>query len=191
MKKKRIRVPLLSEDTLTLKPALHFFDDLRAGVLAYISERYRGAFQIEESETLSGYVTVAHDALCFFVRLLLNDLFGKTLLRISCGQRSKAEIFYLRFAYDKSVEIPEKERYRLLTYAKYAKVGFEYEETETDAIITLTMPSQSSLFQCVYVPAPVNDFFLALSDIELSESEDRGAVNSDGPVWNSELKGKL
>ena len=76
MKKKRIRVPLLSEDTLTLKPALHFFDDLRAGVLTYISERYRGAFQIEESETLSGYVTVAHDALCFFVRLLLNDLFG-------------------------------------------------------------------------------------------------------------------
>jgi hypothetical protein len=190
MKKKRIRAPLLSEDTLSLKPSLHFFDDLRTGILEYISERYRGAFQIEETKVLSGYVTVAHDALCFFIRLLLNDLFGKTLLRISYGQRSKAEIFYLRFAYDKNVEISEKERYRLLWYAKYAKVGFEYEETETDAIITLTMPSQSSLFQCVYVPSPVNGFFLALSDIELSESEDRGAVITGAPSWKSNAKSK-
>ena len=188
MKRRRIRTAVLSEDTLSLAPKLHFFDDLRAGVLTYIEERYRGAFQIEENETLSGYVTVAHDALCYFVRLLLNDLFGKTMLRISCGQRANEHIFYLRFSYDKSVEIPEKERYRLLTYAKYAKTKLEYEETETDAIITLTMAAQSSLFHCVYTPSPINDFFLALSDIELNEDEDQNAVIIGSPLWKTQHK---
>lgn len=183
MKRGRIHTPLLSEDTLRLTSELYLFDEVHAGVLSYISERYRGSFQIEESVTRSGYVCICKDALCFFVRLLLNELFGRTLLRISYGQK-ESDAFYLRFTYDKSAEIPEKNRYKLLTYAKFSKAAFEYAETETDAIITLSMPFQSSLFERVYAPKFANVFFYALSDIELSEKEDRGGVEMQGPMWN-------
>jgi hypothetical protein len=180
---KRRRIPLLSEETLRLSSDLYLFDEVHAGILTYISERYLGSFQIEESNIRSGYVCVSKDALCFFVRLLLNELFGRSLLRISYGQKNH-DAFYLRFAYDKSVQIPEKNRYRLLSYAKFAKVGFEYEETETDAVITLAMPFQSSLFERVYAPKIANVFFYALSDIELDESEDKNSVKMQGPMWN-------
>lgn len=183
MKRGRVRIPLLSEDTLRLKSELYLFDDVHAGVLTYISERYRGAFQMEESEARGGYVCICKDALCFFVRLLLNELFGRTLLRISYGQKSN-DAFYLRFIYDKNAQIPEKNRYRLLSYAKLSKANFEYEETETDAVITLSMPFQSALFERVYAPKYANDFFYALCDIELEESEDRDGVKMQGPMWN-------
>lgn len=189
MKRSRIRTPLLSEDSLSLKAAIYLFDEVRAGVLTYISERYRGSFQMEESHALGGYVCVCKDALCFFVRLLLNNLFGRTLLRISYGQH-RDDAFYLRFTYDKGVPIPEKERYRLLTYAKLSKTSLEYNETETDASITLSMPYQSSLFECVYAPKFANPFFYALSDIELDESEDREAVEMKGPMWGFDAKRK-
>ncbi len=190
MKRSRIRTPLLSEASLSLKSKLYLFDELRAGVLTYISERYRGTFQMEESHALGGYVYVCKDALCFFIRLLLNNIFGRSLLRISYGQHSK-DAFYLRFTYDKSVLIPENERYRLLTYAKLSKTSFEYSENETDATITLSMPFQSSLFECVYAPKLANPFFYALSDIEFDEGEDRGAVKMQGRMWGFDTKSKL
>lgn len=190
MKRSRIRTPLLSEESLSLKSAFYLFDEVRAGVLTYISERYRGSFQMQESCTLSGYVCICKDALCFFVRLLLNDLFGRSLLRIAYGQRN-SEAFYLSFTYEKGVPIPENERYRLLTYAKLAKTNFEYGETETDATITLSMPFRTSLFECVYAPKLANPFFYALSDIELAESEDREAVEMKGPMWGFDKKRKL
>lgn len=180
---KRRRIPLLAEETLSLSTSLYLFDEVQTGILTYISERYRGSFQIEESNIRSGYVCVSKDALCFFVRLLLNEIFGRSLLRISYGQKNNSA-FYLRFAYDKIVEIPKKNRYRLLSYAKFAKVSFEYEETDTEAVITLAMPFQSSLFERVYVPKLANVFFYALSDIELDESEDKNGVKTQGPMWN-------
>lgn len=180
---KRRRIPLLAEETLSLSTSLYLFDEVQTGILTYISERYRGSFQIEESNIRSGYVCVSKDALCFFVRLLLNEIFGRSLLRISYGQKN-SNAFYLRFAYDKNVEISEKNRYRLLSYAKFAKVSFEYEETEAEAVITLAMPFQSSLFERVYAPRLANIFFYALSDIELDESEDKNSVETQGPMWN-------
>ena len=183
MKRKHIRTSLLSEDTLRLESEIYLFDEVRTGVLSYISERYRGSFQMEEGFAKGGYVCVCKDALCFFVRLLLNELFGRTLLRISFGQREN-DAFYLQFSYDKSIEIPETNRYRLLYYAKFSKAKFEYKETETDAVITLAMPFQSSAFTYVYEPKIANAFFYALCDIDLEEDEDRGGVKTQGSMWN-------
>ena len=190
MKRSRIRPPLLSEDTLRMRSELYLFDEVHAGIFAYISELYRGSFTIEESRSRSGYVCICKDALCYFVRLLLNDLFGRALLRISYGQKNN-HAFYLRFAYDKSAEIPEKNRYRLLYYAKFSKVDFEYDENETDAIITLSLPFQSSLFECVYTPKFANPFFYALCDIELEKNEDRDAVKIQNPMDYSKLQIKV
>ena len=187
MKRKRVHTPLLSENTLHLRSEIYMFDDIREGILTYINERYLGAFQMEESFALSGYVCVCKDALCFFVRLLLNDLFGRSLLRISYGQRTD-KVFYLRFTYDKTVQISEQERYRLLSYAKLSKVNFEYEENDTDAVITLAMPFRTALFEGVYAPKFANAFFYALSDIELDEDEDRKSVKMQGLMWNFDKK---
>lgn len=188
MKRKRIRNPLLSEETLDLSSSLYLFDEVRAGVLTYIEERYRGSFKMEEGAALSGYVFVSKDALCFFIRLLLNDLFGRTLLRIGYGQRID-KVFYLSFTYDKNVEIPDTEKYRLLRYAKLSKAKLEYKEDETDATMMLTFPFYSALFEAVYAPKHANPFFYALNDIELDESEDREGVNPNGEVWNIKPKG--
>lgn len=190
MKRRRIPLGAISDEMLTLKPKLHFFDDLRDGIITYISERYLGAFVIEEGKALSGYVSVAHDALCYFVRLLLNDLFGQTLLRISYGQLMDEHAFFLRFTYDKSVVISEKERYKLLYYAKYSKAKLDYEETETDAIMTLKMPSRTSLFHCVYTPLAVNYFFMTLSDIYIEGEEEKNCVIHAGPLSKKKLKSK-
>ena len=189
MRRKRIRIPLLSEDTLDLSSTLYMFDEMRAGILTYIGERYRGSFVIEEGAALSGYVFASKDALCFFVRLLLNDLFGRTLLRIGYGQRID-KVFYISFSYDKNVEIPENEKYRLLRYAKFSKAKLEYKETETEAVMTLVFPFYSALFEAVYAPSHANPFFYALNDIELDENEDREGVTPHGDVWNIELKRK-
>ena len=190
MKRGRVRIPLLSEDTLHLSPDLYLFDELRAGILSYISERYLGSFVIEEGAALDGYVYVAKEPLCFFVRLLLNDLFGKTLLRASYGQTPE-HAFYLRFCYDKGVQISDEERFRLLRYASLAKVEFRYEENETEAEIRLLMPFHSTLFESVYMPMPANQFFISLIEIELDEKEDRDAVKPDGDFWNLKPKGKF
>jgi hypothetical protein len=187
MRRKRIRIPLLSEETLDLSSSLYMFDEVRAGILTYIEERYRGSFVMEEGAALSGYVFVSKDALCFFIRLLLNDLFGRTLLRIGYGQRID-KVFYLSFTYDKSTQIPQAEKYRLLRYAKLSKAKLEYKENETEATMTLVFPFYSALFQAVYAPKHANPFFYALNDIELDEAEDREGVNPSGEMWNIKPK---
>ena len=93
-------------------------------------------------------------------------------------------MFYLSFAYDKNVQIDQQERIRLLRYAKLSKGTLEYEETETEAIMTLTFRFYSALFQAVYAPKHANPFFYALNDIELHEDEDREGVTPHGDTWN-------
>lgn len=189
MKRRRMRPALHSEEALDLRWDLYLFDEVRDGIFQYISERYLGAFLVEEGLSLSGYVCVCKEALCYFIRTLLNDIFGRSVLRITYGQRID-KMFYLRFTYDKSVPISTDEKYKLLVYAKRSKARLEYAEEDDDAVITLAFPYQSALFERVYATSPFNQFFLSMCDIVLKKEEDRESVNDGRNLLNSKPRFK-
>lgn len=184
MRRRHISRAALTEGNLDLEPQIYMFEDLCEGVFTYIDERYRGSFRIERAYTLHGDVFICKDAICYFIRLLLNELFGRTLLYISCGQRYDKN-FYLSFTYDASVSISTDASIRMLTYAKYAKARVESIETEDNTVtVYLLMPYRDASFEMVYTPLPFNRFLYALHDIELPERIDREAVHPDGPLWH-------
>ena len=183
MRRRRISAARITEDTLSLKPDIYMFEDLCEGVFTYIDERYRGAFKIEREFALHGDVCICKDAICYFVRLLLNELFGRTLLYVSCGQRID-QTFYLSFSYDASIEISSETAIKLLTYSKFAKTKFECREEGDRMTIYLSMPFEDASFEMVYTPLPYNRFLYALHDIDLPERIDREAVHPDGPLWH-------
>ncbi len=182
MRRRRISFASITEQRMDLSVQTYMFEDLCNGVFTYIEDRYRGSFRIEPGCSLSGDVRICKDALCYCIRLLLNELFGRTLLYVSYGT-SVDNAFYLSFTYDVNTPISEKARLDLLVYAKYAKVSFDYIEKDGCATIYLLMPIVKSSIECVYEPKPFNLFLYALHDIELPEKIDREAVHPDGAIW--------
>ncbi len=184
MRRKRISFSSITDQNLDLSVKTYMFEDLYAGVFTYIEDRYRGSFKIEQGCALSGDVSVCKDALCYFIRLLLNELFGRTLLYISYGV-SDDNAFYLSFTYDVNTSISQSASLNLLTYAKYARATFDYIEKDGCATIYLLMPAKKPSIEFVYKPMPYNVFLYALNDIELPEAIDREAVHPDGPLWHT------
>ena len=182
MRRKRISFSSITERNLDLSLKIYKFEDVYQGVFTYIEDRYRGSFKIEPGCSLSGDVSICKDALCYFIRLLLNELFGRTLLYISYGV-SDDNAFYLSFTYDMHTPISQNASLNLLTYAKYAGATFDYIEKDDCATIYLLMPFKEPSIKFVYQPTPYNAFLYTLHDIELPEDIDREAVHPDKQIW--------
>ncbi len=99
---------------------------------------------VELLEFEYGYATVAPDGLAYFMKTLLIEIYGRSMLKISAGAKKKS--FTVSLSFDKSLQLSEEAITRLSSAAE--KSGFKMELCTQSGEITLN----ARLYKHPYFP---------------------------------------
>ena len=64
-------------------------NDFTKGIDSFISENMRGAICVEREDMLTGYLDIAPYGFSFFLKLLLNEIYGSGLVKLSIYSTDK------------------------------------------------------------------------------------------------------
>ena len=137
------RISESSPENFTISPIKA--SDIFEATRNFLYENFRGAIDIESELYSDGYVSISPDGLAYFFKLLLNAIFGESLVFIKMS--TKDDIFSIEAYWNRHRNITANEISELENIARVSGLALElvFGEKKCHANITMQIKKETLL----------------------------------------------
>ena len=122
--------------------------DISASTEKFFDNNFRGAIITDISPDLYGYVDVSPDGIAYFFKVLLNEVFGDSVVRVFMQKSNNS--FHIITRWRKCREISDATREELGKTARFSGFDLVFSQNGEDSEATLTLKIKASKILSVY-----------------------------------------